>query len=66
MKELDMLLETYLNHHFIRTISSEQQAFISLLKLPDPLLMAYIVGKSLPETEEQRRVIDTLRRNSRD
>ncbi|HVC28945.1 MAG TPA: succinate dehydrogenase assembly factor 2 [Gammaproteobacteria bacterium] len=64
MKELDMLLEAYLNDRFSQATPAEQQAFTALLELPDPVLMAYIVGRSLPEVEEQRRVIDTLRRTS--
>jgi antitoxin CptB len=62
MKELDVLLEAYLNDEFIRATPAEQRAFTALLELPDPTLMAYIVGRSAPEDEEQRRVIDTLRR----
>ncbi|MDE2090483.1 MAG: succinate dehydrogenase assembly factor 2 [Gammaproteobacteria bacterium] len=66
MKELDVLLEGYLNNNFSPATPPEQQAFAGLLELPDPILMAYIVGRASPEKEEQRRVIDTLRRTSGD
>lgn len=65
MKELDVLLEAYLNNNFSQAAEAEQQAFTVLLELPDPILMGYIVGHASPEAEEQRRVIDTLRRTSR-
>jgi len=64
MKELDVLLEAYLKDKFSEAAPAEQQAFAVLLELPDPILMAYIVGRISPETEEQCRVIDTLRRTS--
>jgi antitoxin CptB len=65
MKELDVLLDAYLTNQFIQAESAERQAFISLLELPDPVIMSYIVGRTSPETQEQRRVIDALRRTSR-
>jgi len=64
MKELDVLLEAYLNNRFSQATSAEQQAFAALLELPDPILMSYIVGRASPEIEEQRCVIDALRRTS--
>ncbi|HVA55777.1 MAG TPA: succinate dehydrogenase assembly factor 2 [Gammaproteobacteria bacterium] len=64
MKELDVLLESYLNDKFNQALPAEQLAFAGLLELPDPTLMAYIVGRASPEAEEQRRVIDVLRRAS--
>lgn len=65
MKELDVLLEGYLQGHFSGTSPAEQQAFSSLLELPDPVLLAYIIGREQPVIEEQRRVIAILRRTSR-
>jgi antitoxin CptB len=62
MKELDVLLEAYLNDEFGEVELAEQRAFVALLELPDPILAAYIMGRSSPDTEEQRRVIDALRR----
>ncbi len=64
MKELDVLLEAYLANHFGQAPLAERQAFAALLELPDPILMAYIVGRASPEAAEQCRVIDTLRRTS--
>jgi antitoxin CptB len=65
MKELDVLLEAYLNTRFSQAALAEQHAFAALLELPDPVLMSYIVGRASPEAVEQRRVIDALQRTSR-
>ncbi|MGH8281420.1 MAG: succinate dehydrogenase assembly factor 2, partial [Gammaproteobacteria bacterium] len=65
MKELDLVLEGYLEGRFAAASIEEQQAFASLLNLPDPVLLAYIMGREQPSTEEQRRVIESLRRTTR-
>ena len=65
MKELDVLLEGYLQGHFSGTLPAEQQAFSALLELPDPVLLAYVTGREQPVIEEQRRVIASLRRTLR-
>ncbi|MGA9855973.1 MAG: succinate dehydrogenase assembly factor 2 [Gammaproteobacteria bacterium] len=62
MKELDVLLEAYLNNNLSQAMPAERQAFAALLELPDPILMAYILGRASPATEEQRHVIDSLQR----
>lgn len=65
MKELDVLLERYLQEHFNAAPTAEQQAFANLLSLPDPLLLGYIMGREQPDNQEQRRVIASLRRTPR-
>ena len=65
MKELDVLLEAYLNTRFGQAAPAEQYAFAALLEVSDPVLMSYIVGRASPQTEEQRCVIDALQRTSR-
>ncbi|MBU6470814.1 MAG: succinate dehydrogenase assembly factor 2 [Gammaproteobacteria bacterium] len=65
MKELDVLLERFLQEHFSHAPATEQQAFADLLCLPDPVLLSYIMGRELPGNQEQRRVIASLRRTSR-
>jgi len=64
MKELDVLLEGYLQTHYLEASPAEQGAFRDLLEQQDPVLFAYIVGRERPASEEERRVIDTLRRAS--
>ncbi|MGA9852345.1 MAG: succinate dehydrogenase assembly factor 2 [Gammaproteobacteria bacterium] len=65
MKELDMLLEGFLGRHFGTVSPADQRAFAALLNLPDPVLFGYIMGREQPETEEQRRVVESLRRTPR-
>jgi succinate dehydrogenase flavin-adding protein (antitoxin of CptAB toxin-antitoxin module) len=44
MKELDLLLREYLDHHWSGATTSERVAFTRLLELPDPELAAYLLG----------------------
>lgn len=62
MKELDVLLEGYLGARYPAAGLAEQRAFEALLDLQDPDLYAYVLGQQSPADEEQRRVIDALRR----
>jgi antitoxin CptB len=62
MKELDVLLESYLDMRYDAVGPEEQSAFRALLELQDPTLYAYVTGRERPETEDQRRVVDALRR----
>lgn len=62
MKELDVLLEDYLGSRYPAASLAEQLAFENLLELQDPELYAYVLGQKLPSDQEQRRVVDALRR----
>lgn len=64
VKELDLLLEAYLNERFAQASAQEQLAFADLLALPDPVLLGYILGREQPPNEEQGRVIARLRRTA--
>lgn len=64
MKELDVLLESYLQTRYPNASPAEQSAFRDLLEQQDPVLYAYVIGRERPASEEERRVIDTLRRAS--
>ena len=62
MKELDLLLLSYLDSRYTVAGPAEQGAFRELLDMQDPELFAFVTGRERPATEEQRRVVDTLRR----
>jgi antitoxin CptB len=62
MKELDLRLLDYLDNRYPAAGVPEQQAFEALLDRQDPELYDYLTGRAQPATEEQRRVVDTLRR----
>ena len=48
MRELDVLLQRYLDQRYSHAPIEEQQAFEALLELPDPQLFAYVVGREQP------------------
>jgi antitoxin CptB len=62
MKELDLLLEGYLEVRYPEAGLAEQGAFRALLELQDPVLFDYVTGRDRPTSEDERRVIDALRR----
>jgi len=62
MKELDLLLVGYLDTNYPNAAEAEQGAFRDLLELQDPVLFDYVTGRDKPASEDQRRVIDALRR----
>lgn len=62
LKELDLVLEKYLREDYSSASSAEQRAFTALLDLPDPLLLAYVMGRDQPATPEQLHVVESLRR----
>jgi antitoxin CptB len=48
MKELDVLLERYVEERFCGASKAEQEAFELLLEMQDPLLYAYCLGSAPP------------------
>jgi antitoxin CptB len=51
MRELDVLLERYVDERFRLAPSGEQEAFRQLLETQDPLLFAYCFGPEHPPAE---------------
>lgn len=66
MRELDVLLERYLQERYPSAPAAEQQAFAALLEVPDPQLFAYVVQREVPEDPEWAHVIDRLRNAEQD
>lgn len=52
MKELDVLLQRYLQHDWPDAAAAERATFLRLLDLPDPELAAYCLGRAVPEDAE--------------
>jgi antitoxin CptB len=48
MRELDVVLERYLEQRYASAPETEQRAFESLLDLPDPQLFAYLMRRETP------------------
>jgi antitoxin CptB len=47
MKELDLLLERFLQDHYAQAPRERQRAFERLLSLPDPVLAELLLGPSI-------------------
>jgi antitoxin CptB len=60
MRELDVVLERYLQQRYASAPLAEQQAFESLLDLPDPQLFAYLMRRERPAAPEWVDVIAKL------
>ena len=61
MKELDVVLETYLQRRYPSAPGQEQQAFRDLLERPDPELYGLLLGHSDATDEPTRCLVDCLR-----
>lgn len=66
MRELDVLLERYLQERYPCAPAAEQQAFVAMLEAPDPQLFAYVVQREVPEDPEWAHVIARLRNADQD
>lgn len=60
MRELDVLLERYLQERYPLAPAAEQHAFQALLELPDPELFAYLTGREAPSDPQWIHVITKL------
>lgn len=64
MKELDVLLGDFLQHHYDGLAEPEQRAFETLLESPDPILLEYLMGHMVPIDREVAGVVFRIRRIS--
>ena len=60
MRELDVVLERYLQQRYASAPLAEQKAFESLLDLPDPQLFAYLMRRETPAVPEWVDVLSKL------
>ena len=60
MRELDVVLQRYLDQRYSVAPAGEQQAFEALLDLQDPQLFAYLTGRDTPTDTELVNVIARL------
>ncbi len=63
-KELDILLQGYLEKHYIQANTTEQQLFIELLKLQDSQLILFLLGGQFPKSEGLSRLVKKIRDNT--
>ena len=60
MRELDVVLQHYLEARYSGAPATEQAAFEALLELQDPTLFAYLMRRESPTDPEQANVIAKL------
>lgn len=63
MKELDVLLQGYLERHYANASPEEQWTFLRLLEREDPDIWAWVVGQTAPPPPFAH-VIAELQRNA--
>lgn len=61
MLELDLLLLDFLEHGFHLLPEQGQRDFEALLEAPDPDLLDWLMGRSLPEKKELADVVERIR-----
>ena len=62
-RELDLLLERYLNDRYGQASAAERAAFEALLERSDPELEDLLTGRLAPESPRQARVLERIRRH---
>ncbi len=61
MKELDVLLERFLEARYDAASESQQRAFVALLDMEDPDIYACLLGQQAAPTAELNDVICSIR-----
>jgi succinate dehydrogenase flavin-adding protein (antitoxin of CptAB toxin-antitoxin module) len=64
MKELDLLLETYVRQHWATASIAEKAQFEAFLELPDPTIAAYLLGHEVASDLSTKNLVAALRRGS--
>jgi antitoxin CptB len=64
MRELDILLSTYLEHVYPQSREDRKQAFRELLQLGDPELIGYFLGDQLPPDPALASIVSEIRNRS--
>ena len=61
VKELDVVLSSYLEKYYLDSDINLQQAFKDLMKLEDPILMSLILDHHQTQNIEQNLVLDKMK-----
>jgi antitoxin CptB len=61
MREMDILLQHFLDRHYLRLDAGQQAAFAELLNEPDQDLLNWILGRSDPPRADYVPLIELLR-----
>ena len=66
MRELDRILERFLETEYTALPEAERRDFAEFLELPDPEVYAYLLGRAAPTDPGLARILDRIRRCSPD
>lgn len=61
IKELDILLEKYLDNCFEKTTESEQTDFRELLEFEDHALISFLLADSIPVNDGVARIVKKIK-----
>jgi antitoxin CptB len=61
MRELDVLLLRWLHRRWSVSTPAEQQAFRDLLGAEDDQLWDWLLGRTRPDADEMRHIVDAIR-----
>ena len=62
MRELDRILERFLEREYGGLSAAEQRRFADFLELPDPDLHAYLIGRAEPADAELASLLHRIRK----
>jgi len=48
LRELDVLLMSYIDQYFVKSTPQQQEAFVALLEMQDPVILSYLTGNAKP------------------
>lgn len=65
MRELDGVLQGFLDREFDSLTERQKSAFADVLNLPDPEVYAYLAQRSVPEDPEIASIFDSIRNSIR-
>lgn len=66
MRELDVLLTTWLEQRYEASVQADKEAFGRLLELSDPEIVSYLLGLQLPSDAQIAVLIKDIRSHTHD
>lgn len=61
VKELDVILSNYLDNHYLDSAPEIKDAFKTLLKIEDPILMDLVMGHIQIDDQRQNQVLGKMK-----
>ena len=61
MRELDVLLNSFLKHRYVRLDARERDSFARLLEYPDAVLLEWLMGRMIPADKDVADIVQEIR-----